>query len=142
MLPGSDASHFHNKFYKFLPASIGVSHLKKRNRLKKNEDFQKVFKHGVSVANRQFVLYTLDQPENDELRVGLSVSKKIGNAVMRNRVKRLIRQAFLEEKERLKEKDYIIIARKPASQLTFEETKKSLQHLFRKSSLYKKSSSK
>ncbi|KAF1679258.1 ribonuclease P protein component [Bacillus mexicanus] len=116
--------------------------MKKRNRLKKNEDFQKVFKHGVSVANRQFVLYTLDQPENDELRVGLSVSKKIGNAVMRNRVKRLIRQAFLEEKERLKEKDYIIIARKPASQLTFEETKKSLQHLFRKSSLYKKSSSK
>lgn len=61
---------------------------------------------------------------------------------MRNRIKRLIRQAFLEEKERLKEKDYIIIARKPASQLTYEETKKSLQHLFRKSSLYKKSSSK
>lgn len=116
--------------------------MKKRNRLKKSEDFQKVFKHGTSVANRQFVLYTLDQPENDELRVGLSVSKKIGNAVMRNRIKRLIRQAFLEEKERLKEKDYIIIARKPASQLTFEETKKSLQHLFRKSSLYKKSSSK
>ncbi|MCY7961389.1 ribonuclease P protein component [Bacillus inaquosorum] len=116
--------------------------MKKRNRLKKNEDFQKVFKQGTSVANRQFVLYTLDQPENDELRVGLSVSKKIGNAVMRNRIKRLIRQTFLEEKERLKEKDYIIIARKPASQLTYEETKKSLQHLFRKSSLYKKSSSK
>nr|WGD62775.1 ribonuclease P protein component [Bacillus subtilis]WGD75965.1 ribonuclease P protein component [Bacillus subtilis] len=116
--------------------------MKKRNRLKKNEDFQKVFKYGTSVANRQFVLYTLDQPENDELRVGLSVSKKIGNAVMRNRIKRLIRQAFLEEKERLKEKDYIIIARKPASQLTYEETKKSLQDLFRKSSLYKKSSSK
>ncbi|MCY7866438.1 ribonuclease P protein component [Bacillus spizizenii] len=116
--------------------------MKKRNRLKKNEDFQKVFKYGTSIANRQFVLYTLDQPENDELRVGLSVSKKIGNAVMRNRIKRLIRQAFLEEKERLKEKDYIIIARKPASQLTYEETKKSLQHLFRKSSLYKKSSSK
>ncbi|UTL72764.1 ribonuclease P protein component [Bacillus halotolerans] len=116
--------------------------MKKRNRLKKNEDFQKVFKHGTSVANRQFVLYTLDQPENDEPRVGLSVSKKIGNAVMRNRIKRLIRQAFLEERDRLKEKDYIIIARKPASQLTFEETKKSLQHLFRKASLYKKTSSK
>lgn len=116
--------------------------MKKRNRLKKNEDFQKVFKHGTSVANRQFVLYTLDQPENDELRVGLSVSKKIGNAVMRNRIKRLIRQAFLEERDRLKQKDYIIIARKPASQLTFEETKKSLQHLFRKASLYKKTSSK
>ncbi|WP_258728469.1 ribonuclease P protein component [Bacillus atrophaeus] len=114
--------------------------MKKRNRLKKNEDFQKVFKHGTSMANRQFVLYVLDQPEADEIRAGLSVSKKIGNAVVRNRVKRLIRQVLQDEKDKLKQKDYIIIARKPASQLTFEETKKSLQHLFRKSSLYKKSS--
>ncbi len=50
--------------------------MKKRNRLKKNEDFQKVFKRGTSMANRQFVLYTLDQPKQEELRVGLSVSKK------------------------------------------------------------------
>ncbi|MCY8974664.1 ribonuclease P protein component [Bacillus atrophaeus] len=114
--------------------------MKKRNRLKKNEDFQKVFKHGTSMANRQFVLYVLDQPEAGEFRAGLSVSKKIGNAVVRNRVKRLIRQVLQDEKDKLKQKDYIIIARKPASQLTFEETKKSLQHLFRKSSLYKKSS--
>ncbi|MCI4140073.1 ribonuclease P protein component, partial [Bacillus vallismortis] len=76
--------------------------MKKRNRLKKNVDYQKVFMHGTSVANRLFVLYTLDQPENYELRVGLTVSKKIGNAVMRNRIKLLIRQAFLVEKERLK----------------------------------------
>ncbi|WP_186819834.1 ribonuclease P protein component, partial [Bacillus tropicus] len=51
-------------------------------------------------------------------------------------------QAVQEEKELLKPKDFIIIARKPAGDLSFEETKKSLQHLFRKTSLYKKSSSK
>lgn len=140
--PSLCTSHFQIKLKVSASQYRSEVNLKKRNRLKKNEDFQKVFKHGTSVANRQFVLYTLDQPENDELRVGLSVSKKIGNAVMRNRIKRLIRQAFLEERDRLKEKDYIIIARKPASQLTFEETKKSLQHLFRKASLYKKTSSK
>ncbi|UDB49737.1 ribonuclease P protein component [Bacillus safensis] len=111
--------------------------MKKRNRLKKNEEFQKVFKKGQSMANRQFVIYQLDQPNQVELRLGLSVSKKIGNAVIRNRIKRLIRQVFLEEGHKLKqEKDYIVIARKPASELTFEETKKSLQHLFRKSAVY------
>ncbi|PAC66986.1 ribonuclease P protein component, partial [Enterobacter cloacae] len=51
--------------------------MKKRNRLKKNEEFQTVFKKGQSMANRQFVIYQLDQPNQEELRLGLSVSKKI-----------------------------------------------------------------
>ncbi|BBP93606.1 hypothetical protein BsIDN1_72240 [Bacillus safensis] len=55
------------------------------------------------MANRQFVIYQLDQPNQVELRLGLSVSKKIGNAVMRNRIKRLIRQVFLEEGHKLKQ---------------------------------------
>lgn len=119
---------------------IGVKEdMKKRNRLKKNEDFQKVFKKGKSMANRQYVLYVLHQPEAKEFRVGLSVSKKIGNAVVCNRVKRLIRQVIQEERDLLKqENDYIIIARKPAAELSYEETKKSLQHLFRKSFVYRK----
>ncbi|MBD1379861.1 ribonuclease P protein component [Metabacillus arenae] len=113
--------------------------MKKRNRVKKNEDFQKIFKQGKSMANRQFVIYLLDQPEEKEFRLGLSVSKKIGNAVTRNRIKRLIRQVFLEEKELLQNrKDYLIIARKPASEMGYEEVKKSLQHLFRKTNVYKK----
>lgn len=111
--------------------------MKKKNRLKKNEDFQTVFRRGKSMANRQFVLYTLKQPQLDEFRVGLSVSKKIGNAVTRNRIKRLIRQVILEEKDKLKSKnDYVIIARKPVSEMSYAEIKKSLQHLFRKSLIY------
>lgn len=112
--------------------------MKKKNRIKKNEDFQKVFKQGKSMANRQFVIYMLNQPEEKEFRLGLSVSKKIGNAVTRNRVKRLVRQVFLEEKDSLKTgMDFIVIARKPASEMDYHEVKSSLLHLFRKTKILK-----
>ncbi|MGM0923607.1 MAG: ribonuclease P protein component [Bacillota bacterium] len=112
--------------------------MKKKNRIKKNEDFQKVFKHGKSMANRQFVIYMLGQPEEKEFRLGLSVSKKIGNAVTRNRIKRLVRQVFLEEKDSLKTGiDYIVIARMPASEMDYHEVKSSLLHLFRKTKVHR-----
>ncbi|WP_243292741.1 ribonuclease P protein component [Bacillus sp. FJAT-47783] len=117
--------------------------MKKRNRIKKNDEFQKVFKNGKSMANRQFVIYMLDQPEEVEFRLGLSVSKKIGKAVVRNQIKRYIRQVFLEEKENIiKGKDYIIIARKPAAEMNYHEVHKSLLHLFRKTNIYRKPSTK
>ena len=69
--------------------------MNKKQRIKKNAEFQKIFKKGKSFANRQFVVYCLEK-EEDYYRVGLSVSKKVGNAVVRNRIKRYIRQTFLE----------------------------------------------
>ena len=50
--------------------------MKKRQRIKKNEDFQKVFKRGKSFANRQFVVYSMPKEGQKEFRIGLSVSKK------------------------------------------------------------------
>jgi ribonuclease P protein component len=111
--------------------------MRRKFRIKKNEDFQTVFKHGKSIANRQFVIYMLQKPEEREFRIGLSVSKKIGNAVTRNRVKRLIRQVFLEEKHRIVSgSEFIIIARKPAADMNYHEVKSSLNHLFRKAKIY------
>jgi ribonuclease P protein component len=111
--------------------------MRRKYRIKKNEDFQTVFKQGKSIANRQFVIYMLQRPEEKELRIGLSVSKKIGNAVTRNRIKRLIRQVFLEEKHRIVSgKEFIIIARKPAAEMDYHEVKSSLNHLFRKAKIY------
>ncbi|WP_299089843.1 ribonuclease P protein component [uncultured Metabacillus sp.] len=111
--------------------------MRRKYRIKKNEDFQAVFKHGKSIANRQFVIYIMQNPEEKEFRIGLSVSKKIGNAVTRNRIKRLIRQVFLEDKHKIANgKEYIVIARKPAADMGYHEVKSSLNHLFRKAKIY------
>ncbi|MEG0260116.1 MAG: ribonuclease P protein component [Lysinibacillus sp.] len=104
--------------------------MKKRQRVKKNEDFQKIFKKGKSFANRQFVVYCLPKEGQTELRIGLSVSKKLGNAVTRNQIKRYVRQSILELKEDIrKDMDYVIIARYPAATMNFHEVKGSLQHV-------------
>lgn len=107
--------------------------MKKKFRIKKNEEFQQVFRQGESFANRQFVIYILTKNDQDYFRIGLSVSKKIGNAVMRNQIKRYIRQSFLEMKDDLRtQRDYVIIARKPAADMSFSEVKSSLAHALRK----------
>ncbi|MCT2535522.1 ribonuclease P protein component [Aquibacillus koreensis] len=110
--------------------------MKKAYRLKKNEEFQLVFKKGNSFANRQLVLYFLKKDEQKHFRVGLSVSKKIGNAVVRNQVKRYLRQAFLELDGQVSNQyDFIIIARKPIRDMDFHQVKKSLMHVLSKSKL-------
>ncbi|MGI2328450.1 ribonuclease P protein component [Planococcus sp. YIM B11945] len=105
--------------------------MNKSQRIKKNKEFQTVFKKGKSFANRQFIVYVLknDQPN---FRIGLSVSKKVGNAVTRNRIKRYIRQTFLElGEDLLPNADYVIIARQQAATLDFHESKKSLEHVLK-----------
>lgn len=106
--------------------------MNKKQRIKKNEDFQLVFKKGKSFANRQFVVYMMPRQENDTFRIGLSVSKKLGNAVKRNQIKRYIRHSMITFSNDLKtHMDYVIIARNPAATLDFHETKKSLTHVLR-----------
>ncbi len=113
--------------------------MNKRQRIKKNEEFQLVFKNGKSVANRQFVVYSLKKESQQQFRIGLSVSKKVGNAVTRNRIKRYLRQSFLELKDDIKnDMDYIIIARHQAASLDFHETKKSMEHVMRIARVLKK----
>lgn len=113
--------------------------MKKRQRVKKNDDFQKVFKKGKSFANRQFVIYFLEKEGQTEFRVGLSVSKKLGNAVTRNQIKRYIRQSIHELKDEVKQNmDYVIIARQPAATMDFHEVKQSLQHVLRIAKVLKK----
>ncbi|HLR08646.1 MAG TPA: ribonuclease P protein component [Bacillota bacterium] len=113
--------------------------MKKAYRIKKNKEFQAVFRQGKSFANRQLVIYYMTKSDQNHFRIGLSVGKKIGNAVTRNRIKRYLRQAFLDlEPQILSNVDIIIIARKPTKDMTFHEIKRSLIHLLKKQRLFKK----
>jgi ribonuclease P protein component len=92
-----------------------------------------------SFANRQFVVYVLQKEGQSTFRIGLSVSKKLGNAVTRNRIKRYTRQAVFELKDSMQTgMDYIIIARKPLVEMDFFEVKKSLSHVLKVGKVLKK----
>jgi ribonuclease P protein component len=77
-----------------------------------------VFRAGRSYAGREFVLYVFPRSEDKAARLGLSVSRKVGGAVERNRIKRLLREAFAVEGERLPPgTDAVIVARRDAGPL-------------------------
>ena len=61
--------------------------------LKKNKDFQNVYKHGISYANKYLVMYVLDN-KTCQNRLGISVSKKVGNSIVRHRLTILIRESY------------------------------------------------
>ena len=103
--------------------------MKHSQSLKKNADFQIVYKSGKSFANRYLVMYV---KENDLgfNRIGISVSKKVGNSVVRHRLKRLILESYrLHEDMFNSSLDMVIIARSTAKGRTYEEIKSAVIHL-------------
>lgn len=103
--------------------------------LKKPSEFAKVYKRGKSYADRNIVVYYL--PNNtDDLKIGFSISKKVGNAVVRNRVRRLIKEAFRNEFPLLKGYDIVFVARVRSSQADYHEITKSLKFIFRRIDIF------
>jgi ribonuclease P protein component len=91
-------------------------------RLSRSADFDRVFRQGRSHAGREFVLYVFPRGEGDDARLGLSVSRKVGGAVQRNQVKRLLREAFALESGRLPAgTDAVVVARHEANALAERE---------------------
>lgn len=110
--------------------------MRKAYRVKSEKDFRNVFQNGKNTANRQFVVYNIVK-QQEHFRVGISVGKKIGNAVTRNAIKRKIRQSIHELRDYLRnDRDFIIIARKPAATMTFFEVKKSLIHVLKLADMF------
>jgi ribonuclease P protein component len=88
--------------------------VKRRHRLSRSRDFDAVYRHGRSVATRYLVLYSFAREGgvDDEPRLGLAVGRQLGTAIERNRLKRQLRAAFDEVKERVSaRRDYVLIAR-------------------------------
>lgn len=109
--------------------------MKKSNRVKRHQDFQELFKQGRSYANRRFVVYCMDR-ELGRLRLGLSVSKKLGKAVVRNRIKRRLRRVVQTLQPKLLPYDLVVIARKGVEELTYQELEQNLTHVLKLATLY------
>ncbi len=90
-----------------------------RGRLSRSAEFERVFRQGRSHAGRDLVLYVFPRGEDGgEPRLGMTVSRKVGSAVERNRIKRVLREAFALESERLPTgSDAVVIARSGAREL-------------------------
>ncbi len=97
--------------------------------LKKNSDFQKIYRERKSYANRYFVMYIIENG-TERNRIGISVSKKVGNSVTRHRVKRLVKEAYrLHEDVFNSGLDIVVIARMSAKGISYQETESALLHL-------------
>jgi len=105
-------------------------------RLKKNWEFKRVFRHGRTVVSKNIVLYYCPNGTASN-RIGFSVSKKVGGSVVRNRIKRLFKEALLSVEHKLiTGYDYVLIARKNCAGFSFHEAVEELNNLCRKGKLF------
>ena len=94
---------------------------RKRRRLSRSGEFERVYREGRSHASRHLVVYAFPRGEDGDPRLGVSVGRKLGGAVERNRIKRLLREAFWANADALEPgHDFVIVARPPAGELAAE----------------------
>lgn len=108
---------------------LSERNMKNFNSIKKNRDFQMVYKTGKSFANKLLVMYVLktDRPES---RIGISVSKKVGNSVVRHHITRLLRESFRLNEDILETGlDIVVVARGAAKEANFKTIESAFLHL-------------
>ena len=104
--------------------------------LKKTRDFSIVYQRGRSVANRTLVLYVLRKKDSDRNRIGISVSKKVGNSVVRHHLTRLVRESYrLHELEFDRGLDLIVLVRPGAKESDFFTIERALLSLGRRAEI-------
>lgn len=109
--------------------------IKKENRLKKRKQFAYLFKNGKHISD-EFVSLVYIALKTKNFKVGYSVSKKVGKAVVRNKIKRRLKECVLSFSDQIKNQYYIIVVAKPKIvDLKFENLKTNLNNLFKKAEL-------
>ena len=103
--------------------------MQKQYRLQKNKAFQYVYHRGQSASSRDLVMLAA---KSRGLQVGFSVSKKVGNAVIRNKVKRRLRECFRPYLGDVKTGLYVIVARPSAAKATFQSLQRDVRYLLKK----------
>jgi ribonuclease P protein component len=103
--------------------------MRKDYRIKKNQEIENIIKGKKKTGNKNYIIYIKENSEAKHFRLATSVSKKIGNAVTRNRQKRLIRQVFNQFKERILPFDIFVIAKSNAITLTYDEVMEEICNL-------------
>ena len=127
---GSKATRRHDALEVVMPGSTG--RFGREHRLRRSWEFQRVSRMGRRVASRSFVLIVSPpvRLESSGRRLGVTVSRKVGNAVVRNRVKRRIRAWYREYRSQLAgDGELLVIARRSASTLNGEATDAALSTL-------------
>ncbi len=105
--------------------------------IKENRDFRRMYSKGKSVVNNAFAIYVRKNCI-ERNRLGLTVGTKVGKAVCRNRVRRLIRESYRLQEDTIKlGYDIVIVARVKAGHLSFWQVDESIKELFAKLKLYK-----
>lgn len=114
-------------------------HFNNTDGIKKDSDFRKVYQRGKSLADRNLVIYTMKN-KFDKSRIGISISKKVGKAHERNRIRRCIKEAYrlnIDDKV-LGGYDLVFIARINAADKDYRELEKSLKYICKKANIIKK----
>ena len=114
-------------------------HFNKTEGIVKDSDFRKVYQRGKSLADRNLVIYTMKN-KSDKSRIGISISKKVGKAHERNRIRRCIKEAYrlnIDDKV-LGGYDLVFIARINAADKDYRELEKSLKYICKKANIIKK----
>lgn len=114
--------------------------MKHFNSIKKNRDFQTVYGRGKSLANKLLVMYVM-KTERPDTRIGISVSKKVGNSVVRHHITRLIRESFRLHEDMVETGlDIVVVARAAAKEKDYKSIESAYMHLCGLHNILKKES--